>query len=737
MFKKIFLLISFLGSLVASAQVDIAVARTYAEGTANITIEGIVLNGQELGPIRYIQDATAALPVYDPTITSNWNTGDHVTLTATMSSYQGLIQLITITDFTVNSTNNTLPAPLELTQASAVGTANESQLIQVKDATFADAGMPFGVGTYTFSTQDGSSSLIYIRSGHPLVGTTVPLSAVNITGISSTFSGTAQLLPRSADDFEIADDFYIADLPQIEAINKDGFTLTWQTNTNGTSGVHYGLTPSLELGSLTNDTPATSHEFTLTGLDAGQIYYVQAFSENSNGNTVSTPVQILCTESNSSGQMLVYFNHLADVRVATSDWAIYLPGPEMEQEIINYINNAESTIDIAMYNNNRYPLVEALNAAVARGVQVRYVYDAGTLNEALQTVTPDFPTLGGNADNLMHNKFMIIDAENVDKCWVMGGSMNWTDVNIGDDYNNTIFIQDQGLARTYRLEFEEMWGSTGASPGIFGAKFGSQKTANTPTQLKINGINVEVYFSPTDAPTNALVNEVNAANNSLYFEILSFTKDELGTAIAQAYNRGVMVEGILENQNDQGSEFDFLANTVGVDLLPHTPDYQIHHKFMIADTDNANSDPTIATGSFNWSNSAENNNDENLLVIHDQRVSNLYYQEFVQRWCELTGGADCYTALPIFAQIQGIDLQFQANPMPSNTVSFSVESAENHHFAYKIFDMSGKLLVQKVLGTQQGFFTEKPNLNNIASGQYFMMLQVDDKMLAKPFQVID
>ena len=52
-------------SIVSFAQ-DIATARSQGVG-ATVTITGIVTNGDELGPIRYIEDATAGLALYDPT----------------------------------------------------------------------------------------------------------------------------------------------------------------------------------------------------------------------------------------------------------------------------------------------------------------------------------------------------------------------------------------------------------------------------------------------------------------------------------------------------------------------------------------------------------------------------------------------------------------------------------------------------------------------------------------------
>ena len=59
------LIIATLFSLVGFSQTDIATARTQGVG-ATVTITGIVTNGDELGPIRYIEDATAGIALYDP-----------------------------------------------------------------------------------------------------------------------------------------------------------------------------------------------------------------------------------------------------------------------------------------------------------------------------------------------------------------------------------------------------------------------------------------------------------------------------------------------------------------------------------------------------------------------------------------------------------------------------------------------------------------------------------------------
>lgn len=63
---------------------------------------------------------------------------------------------------------------------------------------------------------------------------------------------------------------------------------------------------------------------------------------------------------------------------------------------------------------------------------------------------------------------------------------------------------------------------------------------------------------------------------------------------------------------------------------------KLHHKYMIIDADTA-FNPTVITGSANWSRNANAINDENTLFIHDARIANQYAQEFYARY-EQAGG---------------------------------------------------------------------------------------------------
>ena len=66
---------------------------------------------------------------------------------------------------------------------------------------------------------------------------------------------------------------------------------------------------------------------------------------------------------------------------------------------------------------------------------------------------------------------------------------------------------------------------------------------------------------------------------------------------------------------------------------------KVHHKFMVIDPDG--SDPTVITGSANWSNAGFTKNDENLLIIRDGVVAQRYATEWKTLWDALPGHTIC------------------------------------------------------------------------------------------------
>lgn len=720
--RKIFTIALLLFFQITSqfGQADIAEARTYAEGLG-VTVTGIVTNDDELGPIRYIQDASGGIPFYDPAVADLLNPGDEVTVTGEIGFFNGLIQVVSVVSHTINSTGNPLPTSQVVTPNQLDGTT-EAEIVTINNVIFTDAGSGSQfTGNTTFGFMaNGEIAVIYVRTGSPLVGFTIPETPVNLTGIVSQFNGTYQVLPRGEADL---DGNFVDNIKQTN-ITKTNFDISWESNFAGSSNLKYGIDPTDLSQEINNAGSTTSHSVSLTGLDAATFYYVQVSTENGM-DAAQSAIRVFSTESNSTGEMKIIFNRAVDNSFSTGVDAVYLPGSAIVNEIVGYIDNAQTSVDMCVYNINQLSIVVALNAAITRGVIVRYIANSGTTNSALDgSIVPvEFPNLKLNGSALMHNKFMIVDQDSEDDSWVMSGSMNLTSNNISDDFNNILFIQDQALAKSYTLEFNEMWGGPDQAPNIFSVKVGDQKTDNTPHNFIIGGDLVESYFSPSDNTTNAISSSLLTAENDIQFAVLSFTMNDMRDALIDRNNNGVAVRGLIESINDLGGDFDALV-AAGVNVKAHPETYDIHHKYAIVDANDTSSDPQVVTGSHNWSAGAESSNDENTLIIHSPIVANIFLQEFEARWNGLLESVKGVKSIP------GFEAQILPNPVQEiATIQMDLEKSSD--VVMTLWTIDGQQLQSRILRKVNGKELVEINVNNYPSGNYLLTFQIGNAITAK------
>jgi len=628
-FYKLFLLLFCLNfAKISYAQISIAEARLQAVG-AEVTVRGVVTNGSELGIIRYIEDPTAGIALYFSAITNSLNPGDSVVATGILDDFAGLLELNPISELTVVQTAVELPTPQVIENAS-LNESLESELVRLNGVVFQNGGSPFSPNTsYNFTQGSGSGSL-YIRTNSPLVGFTIPVGTIDLIGICSEFNGNYQMLARTTDDFILPEGINIVSQITVSDFQQTTATVNWETNIPGSTSLLYGKTPLLELGLLTNPQPVTNHSYTFQNLEPGHLYYFIAFS-SANGNSSSAPAKVFGTVSNSSGNMKTWFNH------PVSNYPDVFLNESIDDTLIQYINQADSSIDVTIYDfvsENISSISEALNAAHNRGVRVRFISDGNLAetNTAVAELLPEIPQLlspVGGSFTIMHNKFVVIDANHTDpnKPIVWTGSTNWTDRQINRDPNHVIVIQDQTLARTYQAEFDEMWGSSGNTPNQALSKFGNQKTDNTPHEFKINGKRVECYFSPSDNTNNALIRTLQTSNDSLVFATMLITRDDIREAIDTLIADGVNVRGLI-NSDTTTLVYDELLLSMGSNLFVNADTQVImHHKYFVADAYSL-SDPLVWTGSHNWSTNANTRNDENSIVVHDADLAQIYHSAF-------------------------------------------------------------------------------------------------------------
>ncbi len=292
----------------------------------------------------------------------------------------------------------------------------------------------------------------------------------------------------------------------------------------------------------------------------------------------------------------------------------------LKERLIKYINSASESLDIAIYSISDEDLVEALINSANRGVGVRILTEDDYFNRFENIYQKlkrqaNIQVLTDPKENSMHNKYMIIDKKAV---WT--GSLNWTKNGIYYNANSSVLIKNIAIADAYLKDFEQMYEQ---------GKFGLAKEDKSGEKYEVGKVRVEVYFSPSDLPEEVLINKIQNADSNIHLSMFYYTNDLLHKALIDAINRGVKVKAVWDFRGWEDfhtSEMDEML-TRGVGIVDANPGL-IHHKYAVIDGQ------TVITGSANWSNSGMNYNDENILVIEDQKVAqkfiddlNKYYQD--------------------------------------------------------------------------------------------------------------
>lgn len=288
------------------------------------------------------------------------------------------------------------------------------------------------------------------------------------------------------------------------------------------------------------------------------------------------------------------------------------PARSVEADLIMAIDTATESIDIAVYDLDLPGIRDALIAAHRRGITVRVVAETDNLDQPSfqDLLAAGVPLVDDRRPSLMHHKFVVIDQR-----WVWTGSMNLTWNGLHRNDNHLLAIQSDDLATNYRREFEEMFVED---------RFGPLSRPDTPFPfLAIGQAAVEVGFSPDDGVQARLVQRIEQAQSEVLVLAFVLTSDSIAEALLHAHERGVAVRGVIEARQSGGvgSDADRLR-AAGLDLRLDTNPANMHHKVILIDG------RTVISGSYNFTQSAEEDNDENLLMIEDAALAALFIQQF-------------------------------------------------------------------------------------------------------------
>ena len=325
-----------------------------------------------------------------------------------------------------------------------------------------------------------------------------------------------------------------------------------------------------------------------------------------------------------------------DIGYDGGTWAVlFSPGARGNQangqfiidKLIDTIDAAQTSIDLAVFETNLTPVAEALIRAHERGVVVRWITDDENGRDADgEEGRGQFALLEAAGievrDDLrsafMHNKFILIDGQLL---WT--GSMNLTTNDVFRNNNNVVVLLSPAAVAVYAREFEEMWN------GQFGPR--SPSNVNGQTVMTAAGLPITIRFAPEDEPFDSLIQLVSLANESIRFMAFSFTEDELGAMMRRRAAEGVVVQGIFETRGSETAYSEMPTMFCdGLEVRQDGNPGTFHHKVVIID------DFVVITGSMNFSDNAANSNDENVIAIADPAIGRLYREEFIRRWGEAT-----------------------------------------------------------------------------------------------------
>lgn len=300
------------------------------------------------------------------------------------------------------------------------------------------------------------------------------------------------------------------------------------------------------------------------------------------------------------------------------------------KKFIHNVQSANESIDIAIYGYDEIPeITNALKNAKHRGVKIRFVYDENfepsktyykdnsIIRELAYISKSDKTSSKTQSDMLMHNKFIIFDNRTV-----FTGSMNFSPTGLsGYDQNDVIIINSKEIAHLYKSEFEQM----------LNGKFHGTKIKNsTPNIFKTPSGIIEIYFSPQDKSSDRIIQLIRNSKHYIYIPAFLITHTKISNELINARKRGVDVRVIIDANNvyTRNTKHKILRQN---NILLKVENYagKLHSKTMIID------DEYIIMGSMNFSNSGENKNDENLLIIQNQEVAKFYKRFFNYLWAKI------------------------------------------------------------------------------------------------------
>lgn len=150
----------------------------------------------------------------------------------------------------------------------------------------------------------------------------------------------------------------------------------------------------------------------------------------------------------------------------------------------------------------------------------------------------------------------------------------------------------------------------------------------------IDGSFKRALFSPEDDVQKTLIELIGQEREYILVAVFSFTDGTIAQALIDAKKRGVTVEVITDISctRDKFSKIGFLKEN-GIKIFVYNPknisilNDIMHHKFVLFGK-NIENKQLLWTGSFNFTKSANINNQENILILDELSLIERYRKQF-------------------------------------------------------------------------------------------------------------
>jgi phosphatidylserine/phosphatidylglycerophosphate/cardiolipin synthase-like enzyme len=327
---------------------------------------------------------------------------------------------------------------------------------------------------------------------------------------------------------------------------------------------------------------------------------------------------------------------------------------DLEAVIVEFIAGARRKLDIAVQELDSEPIARAILGASWRGVRVTLLLEQDYLRTSLKrdktthVPIPPVPKPGETPEQalervqwladdtdlsenrrilaallrsdaevrgdfnpeIFHQKFVLRDyddgkATRPGNPALLSGSANftWTDTHV--NLNNVFVFHSSHISRQYELEFEQLKRGS----------FGRALHRSVPRTYDLAGVPVKVLFAPDHTPELEFMKQMLKGTSEVCFAIFTFAGSSgIDDAMLSLARGGMTIRGVLDPgqaAQDWAAPKTMIHPNIQLFVPQRTGVFKdlrkLHHKLMVIDEQ--------VVGSFNYTQPANDYNDENLFVL--------------------------------------------------------------------------------------------------------------------------